>query len=68
LNTLRKVERAGNFKSNASPEFLEGRMPFLQRFARVYALGWLKSPLVRERVRGEEEGGGVSEKEDVKHF
>jgi hypothetical protein len=34
LNTLTKVERAENFKFNASPEFPEERMPFLQRFAR----------------------------------
>jgi hypothetical protein len=31
---LREVECAGNFKSNASPEFPEGRLSFLQRFAR----------------------------------
>jgi hypothetical protein len=38
-------------------------MPFLQRFASFYALGWLKSPLGREGGRGEGEGGGVGEKE-----
>jgi hypothetical protein len=60
LNTLRKVERAGNFKSNASPEFLEGRMPFLQRLARVYALGWLKLPHGREREEEEKKREAAS--------
>jgi hypothetical protein len=38
LKTLIIVERAGNFKSNASPEFPEGRMLFLQRFTRFMCL------------------------------
>jgi hypothetical protein len=45
LNTLREVEHAGNFKSNASPEFSEGRMTFLQRFARFIRLDGENSPL-----------------------
>jgi hypothetical protein len=50
LNTLREVERTGNFKSNTSPEFPEGRLPFLQRFARFMCLDGENHPL------GEREG------------
>jgi hypothetical protein len=50
LNTLREVERVGNFKSNTSPEFPEERMPFLQRFARFMLLDGENRPL------GEREG------------
>jgi hypothetical protein len=42
---LNEVERVGNFKSNAFPEFPEGRMLFLQRFARFMRLDGENRPL-----------------------
>jgi hypothetical protein len=42
---LKEVEHAVNFKSNASPEFPEERMPFLQRFARFMCLDGENRPL-----------------------
>jgi hypothetical protein len=60
LNTLRRVERAGNFKSNVSPEFPEGRMPFLQRFARFMRLDGENRPLCeREEEEKEREAASV---------
>jgi hypothetical protein len=60
LNTLREVEHAGNFKSNASPEFPEGRMPFLQRIARFMRLDGEKRPLgEREEEEKEREAASV---------
>jgi hypothetical protein len=64
LNTLRQVERAGNFKSNASPEFPEGRMPFFQRFARFMRLDGENRPLgEREGEEKEKEAASVRKNE-----
>jgi hypothetical protein len=63
LNTLREVERVGNFKSNASLEFPEGRMPFLQRFARFMCLDGENRPL-GEREGEEEEREAASVKKN----
>jgi hypothetical protein len=63
LNTLRKVERAGNFKSNASPEFSEGRMLFLHRFATFMRLDGGNRPLgEREEEEKEREAMAVRKK------
>jgi hypothetical protein len=57
---LREVEHAGNFKSNASPEFPEGRLSFLQRCSRDVC--WVKiAPRAREREREREREGGRGE-------
>jgi hypothetical protein len=64
LNTLREVERAGNFKSNASSEFPEGRMPFLQRFASFIRLDGENRPLgEREGEEKEREAASVKKSE-----
>jgi hypothetical protein len=64
LNTLREVERAGTFKSNASPEFPKGGMSFLQRFARFMRLDGENFPLgEREEEEKEREAASVRKNE-----
>jgi hypothetical protein len=64
LNTLTEVEHAGNFKSNSSPKFPEGRMPFLQRFARFMCLDGENHPLGEmEGEENEREAASVKKNE-----
>jgi hypothetical protein len=52
LNTLREVERAGHFKSNASLEFHRGDCPSFKDLQDL-CVGMVKiAPRARERERG----------------
>jgi hypothetical protein len=63
-----RVEYTGNFKSNASLEFPEGRMLFLQRFARFTRLDGGNRPLgEREGEEKEREAASVR-KNELEHF
>jgi hypothetical protein len=64
LNTLRKVEHARNFKSNASPEFPKERLTFLQRFVGFMCLDGENHPLgKREGEEKEREAASVKKSE-----
>jgi hypothetical protein len=68
LNTLVRVEHAGNFKSNASPEFPEGRMLFLQRFARFMRLDGGNRPLGKREGEEKEREAASVRKNELEHF
>jgi hypothetical protein len=63
-----RVERVGNFKSNASLEFPEGRMLFLQRFERFMRLDGGNRPLGEREGEEKEREAALVRKNELEHF